>query len=111
MTDLTEKKSKVEVLLVGTKVNQAYLDTTDLSGEFKKLDKILSYVIVPSEEMKEAFSKMTSREIYVKMSDPDSGNETGLMDRMKWLIVEAEGFDLIRVRGSEFLNSILKPRS
>ena len=110
VTDLTEKKGKVEVLLVGTKVNQAYLDTTDLSDDFKKLDGILSYVIVPSEEMKKAFSKITSKEIYVKMSEPDPGKETGLMDRMKWMIVEAKGSNLGRIRGSGNLKSIIKPR-
>ena len=110
VTDLTEKKGKVEVLLVGTKVNQAYLDTTDLSDDFNKLDRILSYVIVPSEEMKEAFSKITSKEVYVKMSEPDPGKETGLMDRMKWMIVEAKGSNLGRIRGSGNLKSIIKPR-
>jgi hypothetical protein len=111
VTSVSETNKKVEVLVVGTMVDQAYLDTTDLSDEFKKLDRILSYVIVPSDKMKEAFSKITSKDIYVKKAAPEPGEEKSMADRMKWMIVEAKGSDLGSVRGSNYLSSILKPRS
>lgn len=111
VTDVSDKKGKVEVLVVGSKVNQAFLDTTDLSDEFKKLDRILSYIIVPSEEMKLAFAKITSKDVYVKKADPEPGEEKSITDRIRWTIVEAKGSDLIRVRGSGYLSHILTPRS
>jgi hypothetical protein len=111
VTSVSETNKKVEVLVVGTMVDQAYLDTTDLSDEFKKLDRILSYVIVPSDKMQEAFSKITSKDIYVRRAAPEPGEEKSMADRMKWMIVEAKGSDLGSVRGSNYLSSILKPRS
>lgn len=111
VTDVSRKKDKVEVLVVGTQVSQALLDSTDLTDEFKVLDKRLSYVIVPSQELKLAFSSITSKEIYVKSTVPEPGEPQSVMDRMKWMIVEAQGADLIRVRGSGILSQILTPRS
>ena len=108
VTSFGKKNKKVEVLLVGTMVDKAHLDTMDLSDEFKKIDRTLSYVIVPTEEMKEAFSSMTSKDIYVKNPTPEPGQEKGIMDRMRWTIVEAKGSDLGRIRGSFFLKSALK---
>lgn len=84
VTGVSETKKKVKVLLVGTKVDQAFLDTTDLSEEFKKLDKTLSYVIVPTDEMKESFSKITAKKIYVKKALPEPGEEKSIVDGMRW---------------------------
>jgi hypothetical protein len=110
VTEVSEKKGKVKVLLVGTKVDQAFLDTNDLSDQFKKLDRMLSYLIVPTDKMKEAFSKITTKKIYVNQAEPEQGEEKSVTDRMRWMIVEAKGSDLVRVLGSGNLNSILKPR-
>ena len=111
VTSVSSIKNKVEVLVVGTKVDKAYLDTTDLSSQFEQLDKRLSYVIVHSEELKEAFSSITKKEIYVKKTVQESLGGSGAMDTLRWAIVEARGSELIRLRGSGNLESIIKPRS
>ena len=110
VTSVSNIKRKVEVLVVGTTVDKAYLDTTDLSIEFEQLDKRLSYLIVHSEKLKEAFSSITKKDIYVKETVQESIGGSGSMDRLRWAIVEAEGSNLITLRGSSILKSIIKPQ-
>ncbi len=111
VTSVSSKKGKVEVLIVGTKVDKAYLDSTDLASEFSQLDKRLSYVIVHSEELKKMFSAITKKEVYVRETIQESLGGSGSLDRLRWSIVQAKGSELITVRGSGNLSSILTLRS
>lgn len=63
-----------------------------------------------SEKLKEAFSSITKKDIYVKETVQESIGGSGSMDRLRWAIVEAEGSNLITLRGSSILKSIIKPQ-
>ena len=108
ITNLTDSKKRVEVLVVGTKVTESMMDTLDLSNEFSALKKRLTHVIVYSEEVRKVLASQTNLPIVVTNNKLEQGSAVG---RMKWTIVEAKGSELIRVRASSFLNQIITPRS
>ena len=112
VTKVSVVKKKVSVLVAGTSVTASFLDTTDFTKEFSRLNKRLSYVIVHSEEIKKLLSSLTDLQIHVveqSLSESEAGSET--MDRVKWMIVDAKGSNLIRVTASSLLKSIAMPQS
>jgi hypothetical protein len=108
VTGLTDSKNRVEVLLVGSKVTSKMLDTLDLTEEFSALKKRLTHIVVYSEDVQKALAGQTDVPMVLTDKAYAEGSALGRVD---WTIVEAKGSDLIRVRASGILKSILTPRS
>lgn len=108
VTGLTDSKNRVEALIVGTNVNIGMLDTLDLTEDFEELKNRLTHIVVYSEEIRKALDTYTDLPIVLADKVYD---ENSAMAAVNWTIVEAKGSDLIRLRGSSFLNQIITPRS
>tara|TARA_R110000868_G_scaffold184009_2_gene425433 strand:- start:288 stop:1106 length:819 start_codon:yes stop_codon:yes gene_type:complete len=108
VTGLTDSKNRVEVLVVGTKVTAAMLDTLDFTMEFRALKKRLTHIVVYSEDVHKVLASQTDLPMVVTDKTYENMSAVG---RIKWTIVEAKGSDLIRVRASGLLKSILTPQS
>lgn len=108
VTGLTDSKNLVEVLVVGPKVSVAMLDTLDLTEEFSALKKRLTHIVVYSEDVEKALAAQI--DVPMVLTDKTYA-ESSALGRVDWTIVEAKGSDLIRVRASGILKSILTPRS
>lgn len=108
VSGLTDTKNEVSVLFIGSGVTPQGLDTLDLTSAFSVLDQELTHVVTSSAEIAKALSQKTAKPVITVDYIPE---EMSFLSKMRWTIVQSNGSDLGRVRGSNFLNSIIKPRS
>lgn len=100
----------VSVLLVGKGVTTEMLDAENFKDQFKRLDEQVGFIVVHSESLVEALAQLTSKKILVDAKSPKNGEDSPSSIKLNWLIVQAEGSKLIRVTGSNSMESLLKPR-
>lgn len=107
VSDLVDSNNEVNVLFIGRDITAEAIDTLDMKNALSILDKELTHVVTKSSAIAEALKGMTDKPIIVVDGFP----EEMTIGKMRWMVVQANGSDLGRVRGSNFLNSIIKPRS
>jgi len=86
------------------------LDAENFKDQFKRLDEQVGFIVVHSESLVEALAQLTSKKILVDAKSPKNGEDSPSSIKLNWLIVQAEGSKLIRVTGSNSMESLLKPR-